>query len=119
MAKQMWLDMRRGRDSGGLGPPSRFLIKLAIFLELILISSSSLVNVNESFDAPSADSNSDLDFTSDSYNATINENSVGKVYVESQSKMGIYNEDPDIHIKYKIVDGDPESFFKAESEQGS
>ena len=50
------------------------------------------------------------------YNATINENSVGKVYVESNHKMGIFNEDPDVVIKYKIVSGDPESFFKAEAE---
>ena len=50
------------------------------------------------------------------YNATINENSVGKVYVESHHKMGIFNDDPDVKIKFKIVSGDPESFFKAEAE---
>ena len=56
-------------------------------------------------------------FTEGSYNATIYENSVGKVYVESQQKMGIFNNDSGVSIKYKIIDGDPELFFKAESEQ--
>ena len=59
----------------------------------------------------------EFQFTSRSYNTTIGENSVGKVYVESQQKMGIFNDDPDVTIKYKIVAGDHDLFFKAESEQ--
>ena len=64
---------------------------------------------------------SEFSFTSPGYNATIYENSVGKVYVESGEKMGMYinseTEDDIMSVKYKIVDGDPEQFFKAEAEQ--
>ena len=64
---------------------------------------------------------SEFSFTAPSYNTTIYENSVGKVYVESGEKMGMYinseTEDDIMSVKFKIVDGDPEQFFKAEAEQ--
>ena len=54
----------------------------------------------------------DFDFTESVYNATIKENSVGRTYLVSDQKMGIFNADPDVSVKYKITDGDPDGFFK-------
>jgi hypothetical protein len=55
-------------------------------------------------------------FTQELYNATIEENSLGRMFVESEAMMGIYTEDPDVNIKYRIVAGDEENFFKATAE---
>ena len=55
-------------------------------------------------------------FTQSVYNATIEENSMGRMFVECDEKMGIYTEDPDVNIKYRIVSGDEENFFKATAE---
>jgi protocadherin Fat 1/2/3 len=51
------------------------------------------------------------------YNATILENSVGKVFVVPSEKMGIYNADPGVGIKYNIKGGDTDDFFKAQAEK--
>ena len=56
----------------------------------------------------------DFSFTRDNYDTTILENSVGKTYVESIEKMGIYNDDPTIDVKYKIISGDSSKLFRAE-----
>ncbi|XP_035218016.1 fat-like cadherin-related tumor suppressor homolog [Stegodyphus dumicola] len=56
-----------------------------------------------------------LDFTQPQYNATVPENSVGKTYVTSTEKMGIFISDPSLLVRYKIVSGDPAKMFKAES----
>lgn len=53
-------------------------------------------------------------FTKPQYNASIPENSAGKAFVTAEEKMGIYRGDEDIEIRYKIVSGDKEKFFKAE-----
>ena len=58
-----------------------------------------------------------LQFTSEEYNATILENSVGRVYLVPSEKMGIYNANPEVLIKYKITDGDTDDFFKAQAEK--
>ena len=102
----------------GPGPPLYYIFILLVIFELSEISLTSFVFKSETI-SESAVSTADeeLQFTSALYNATIGENSVGKVYVESRQKMGIFNDDPDVKIKFKIVSGDPETFFKAESEQ--
>lgn len=56
-----------------------------------------------------------LDFTQLEYNATVPENSLGKTYVISTEKMGIFISDPSLLVRYKIVSGDPAKMFKAES----
>uniref|UniRef100_A0A8C0GE41 Cadherin domain-containing protein n=1 Tax=Chelonoidis abingdonii TaxID=106734 RepID=A0A8C0GE41_CHEAB len=53
-------------------------------------------------------------FTHSIYNATVYENSAARTYVNSPSRMGITLADLSWDIKYKIVSGDDEGFFKAE-----
>ncbi|KAF5893704.1 protocadherin Fat 2, partial [Clarias magur] len=58
--------------------------------------------------------NSPLRFTHHLYNATINENSAPRTYVESPVRMGIVVSDPFWSIKYKVVAGNEDGLFKAE-----
>ncbi|XP_072119468.1 protocadherin Fat 3a isoform X1 [Mobula birostris] len=53
-------------------------------------------------------------FTHSLYNATIYENSAARTYANSQVKMGISVSDPSWDVKYRIISGDEDSFFKAE-----
>lgn len=53
-------------------------------------------------------------FTHSTYNATVYENSAARTYVNSQTRMGITLADLSWDIKYRIVSGDDEGFFKAE-----
>lgn len=53
-------------------------------------------------------------FTHSTYNATVYENSAARTYLNSQSRMGITLADLAWDIKYRIVSGDDEGFFKAE-----
>ncbi|XP_008170058.2 protocadherin Fat 3 isoform X1 [Chrysemys picta bellii] len=53
-------------------------------------------------------------FTHSIYNATVYENSAARTYVNSPSRMGITLADLSWDIKYRIVSGDDEGFFKAE-----
>ncbi|XP_069746951.1 protocadherin Fat 3-like isoform X3 [Narcine bancroftii] len=53
-------------------------------------------------------------FTYSLYNATIYENSAARTYANSQVKMGIRMTDPSWDVKYRIISGDEDSFFKAE-----
>jgi hypothetical protein len=54
-------------------------------------------------------------FTKLSYNVSIPENSFGKMYAISTEKMGIYITDPALVVRYKIIGGDYDKIFKAES----
>ncbi|XP_048698630.2 protocadherin Fat 3 isoform X5 [Caretta caretta] len=56
----------------------------------------------------------DFHFTHSIYNATVYENSAARTYVNSPSRMGITLVDLSWDIKYRIVSGDEEGFFKAE-----
>ncbi|XP_028272859.1 protocadherin Fat 2 [Parambassis ranga] len=58
---------------------------------------------------------SPLRFTHHLYNATINENSAPRMYVETPVKMGIEVTDPLWDIKYTVVSGDDDGFFQAEA----
>ncbi|XP_070605726.1 protocadherin Fat 3 isoform X2 [Erythrolamprus reginae] len=53
-------------------------------------------------------------FTHSIYNTTVYENSAARTYLNSQSRMGISMADYSWDIKYRIVSGDDEGFFKAE-----
>ncbi|XP_076316217.1 fat-like cadherin-related tumor suppressor homolog isoform X4 [Tachypleus tridentatus] len=53
-------------------------------------------------------------FTQSVYNATIPENVVGRVYVSSSVKMGIFVTDSQLIVNYKIIEGNEKNFFKAE-----
>ncbi|KAM9376180.1 LOW QUALITY PROTEIN: protocadherin Fat 2 [Pholidichthys leucotaenia] len=57
---------------------------------------------------------SPLRFSHYLYNATINENSAPRMYVETPVKMGIEIIEPLWKIKYSIVSGDDDGFFQAE-----
>lgn len=58
----------------------------------------------------------DFRFTRPLYNVSIPENSIGKTYVVPDERMGIQlaSADSDIDIKFRIVSGDRDKFFKAE-----
>lgn len=56
-----------------------------------------------------------LGFTRSLYKATIPENSAPRRYVQPAEKMGVHVEDPHIQVRYKVVAGDKERQFKAES----
>lgn len=58
---------------------------------------------------------SPLRFTHHLYNATINENSAPRTYVETSVKMGIQVTDPLWEIKYNVVSGDDDDLFQAEA----
>ena len=55
-------------------------------------------------------------FTATEYNASIPEGVVGKRYVVPAARMGIHLTDPSLSVRYKIVGGDVDKFFKAEEE---
>ncbi|UYV60173.1 hypothetical protein LAZ67_1000216 [Cordylochernes scorpioides] len=57
----------------------------------------------------------DLSFTNPVYNGSIAENSIGKTYVITSQRMGIPVTDPSLTIRYKIVSGDDQKYFKAET----
>lgn len=54
-------------------------------------------------------------FTRSLYRATIPENSAPRRYVQPAEKMGVHVEDGRIQVRYKVVAGDKERQFKAES----
>lgn len=58
---------------------------------------------------------SPLKFTHYLYNATINENSAPRTYIETPVKMGIEVLDDFWEIKYNIVSGDDDGLFQAEA----
>ncbi|MGH0188804.1 UNVERIFIED_CONTAM: hypothetical protein FKN15_032003 [Acipenser sinensis] len=53
-------------------------------------------------------------FTYSLYNATVYENSAARTYANSKVKMGVTLTHKSWDIKYRIVSGDEEGFFKAE-----
>lgn len=55
-------------------------------------------------------------FTRPLYNVSISENSIGKTYVVPEERMGVKlaSADNDVDIKFRIVSGDRDKFFKAE-----
>lgn len=55
-------------------------------------------------------------FTRPLYNVSIPENSIGKTYVVPEERMGIKlaSAENDVDIKFRIVSGDRDRFFKAE-----
>lgn len=63
--------------------------------------------------------NVSLLFTRPIYNASIPENSLGKTFVESDEKMGLFLPQviskPD--VQFKIVSGDPDKIFKADEKK--
>uniref|UniRef100_A0AAQ6ITX0 FAT atypical cadherin 2 n=1 Tax=Anabas testudineus TaxID=64144 RepID=A0AAQ6ITX0_ANATE len=58
---------------------------------------------------------SPLRFTHHLYNATINENSAPRTYIETSVKMGIEVTDLLLDIKYYVVSGDDDDLFQAEA----
>ena len=67
---------------------------------------------------------SSIRFTRRSYEATIPENALGKVYATPSTKMGValaanstLEFGRDYVIRFRIKSGDPEGFFKAEAER--
>ena len=90
-------------------------VVLVMLLDLVA-RSSSLAEIHTEDSLLSESDQEYFMFTSGSYNATIQENSVGRVYLVPDVKMGITCDDPRLKIKYKISSGDSDKFFKAESD---
>lgn len=67
-------------------------------------------------DDASLSSEPEFRFTQSLYNVSIPENSIGKTYVVPENRMGIKlaSADSDVDVKFRIVSGDREKFFKAE-----
>lgn len=85
------------------GTASLFFLLFSFFLTTTAASSSS----------------SFIQFTQPEYRASIPENSMGKVFAMPETRMGIRLNatlDDGVSIKYRIKSGDPEDFFKAETE---
>ncbi|RZF38757.1 hypothetical protein LSTR_LSTR011981, partial [Laodelphax striatellus] len=53
-------------------------------------------------------------FTRNSYNVSIPENAMGKTFVTPEEKMGVQRGEEDLEVRFKIVNGDRDKFFKAE-----
>lgn len=90
-----------GRWSGSRLPPSCLTLLIVKFLASICQVAHGTVPLG-------------FHFTHSTYNATVYENSAARTYVNSQTRMGITMADLSWDIKYKIVSGDDEGFFKAE-----
>ncbi|KAJ8866048.1 hypothetical protein PR048_033572 [Dryococelus australis] len=57
-------------------------------------------------------------FTQAFYNVSIPENSVGKTFAVPEVRMGIVTGDhSDLEVRYKVVSGDKDRFFKAEEKR--
>uniref|UniRef100_A0A8C8BEZ3 Protocadherin Fat 3 n=1 Tax=Otus sunia TaxID=257818 RepID=A0A8C8BEZ3_9STRI len=95
------MEVNMGRWSGSRPPPS----SLALLIVKLLASVCQVVHGT----APLG-----FHFTHSTYNATVYENSAARTYVNSQTRMGITLADLSWDIKYRIVSGDDEGFFKAE-----
>lgn len=94
------------RDSGGTvlwEPPVSWWIKWVFILHVV----STLTSAAAPTQPPFA-------FTYPVYNATIPENSVGKTYVQSSRKMGIYVHDKSLDMSYSITKRDDDLIFKLE-----
>lgn len=76
---------------------------------LILLFSVSLTLGNDNELVPS------FQFTKSQYNGTIHENSIGRTYVNTEEKMGLYKGEVESEVVFSIASGDAESFFKAEA----
>ncbi|XP_009877224.1 PREDICTED: protocadherin Fat 3-like, partial [Apaloderma vittatum] len=95
------MEVNMGRWSGSRPPPSC----LALLVVKLLASVCQVVHGTTPLG---------FHFTHSTYNATVYENSAARTYVNSQTRMGITLADLSWDIKYRIVSGDDEGFFKAE-----
>ena len=88
---------------------------LSVFLLVLLSASPS------SSSSSSSNSSSFLQFTHPKYHVSIPENSVGRVVAIPDVKMGIKlgpdASSNDVQVRFRIKSGDPDGFFKAESER--
>lgn len=94
------------RDAGGTvlwEPPVSWWIKWVFILHVVSTLTSA-----------AAPSQLPFSFTYPMYNATIPENSVGKTYIMSSRKMGIYVHDKSLDVSYSIAKRDDDLIFKLE-----
>ncbi|XP_060035627.1 protocadherin Fat 3 isoform X2 [Erinaceus europaeus] len=93
------MDRTMGHCVGRWPPPSCLIL---LFLKLV---------ATMSLEPPRSPG---FHFTHAMYNASVYENSAARTYVSSPSRMGISLGDLSWDIKFRIVSGDEEGFFKAE-----
>ena len=120
LLNRLWWRYRRRRRSTQC--PCQTLI---FFILLSAASTTSSSRVQQPLQPHLA---SYIQFTQSTYHASIPENSLGKVYVTPEEKMGIALPSADngtasasdlngLSIRFRIKSGDPEDFFKAEAER--
>ncbi|XP_067890087.1 protocadherin Fat 3a isoform X2 [Heterodontus francisci] len=91
----------------GAGTPLSFLCLALLLFQLFICSCQGHQFQEPAFPAT-------FQFTHSLYNATVHENSAARTYAKSKVKMGISVTEPSWDIKYRIISGDEDSFFKAE-----
>ncbi|XP_071074415.1 protocadherin Fat 3 isoform X1 [Dasypus novemcinctus] len=95
------MDGIMGSCAGSRPPPPGLVLLL---LELLAAASQGLPGAGPA----------GFRFTHPVYNATVYENSAARTYVSGQGRMGVTLLDLSWDVKYRIVSGDEEGFFKAE-----
>ncbi|XP_041799455.1 protocadherin Fat 2 isoform X2 [Chelmon rostratus] len=92
------------------------VLKMAAFGKTLLTLVAVLLHVPRSQGGMGKGKDSSpLRFTHHLYNATINENSAPRTYIETPVKMGIEVTDLFWDIKYNVVSGDDDGLFQAEA----
>ena len=125
--RQLTQRRRRTKISGLESLSKVFLYLNLLFAFTVFVRAETELDEDADFDATSnVDGASPTDdvivtslhFTSQTYSATIPENSDGKVYVVPENvRMGILCNDSSVNIRFRIKSGDQDNFFKAEAER--
>lgn len=96
-------------------------ISQAITTTSAITSTTSAITVHDNHENEDEKTNEDNNgdssfiFTKPSYNVSIAENSPSKTYTICNERMGIHISDPSLVVRYKIIAGDDDKIFKAET----
>jgi protocadherin Fat 1/2/3 len=89
--------------------------RVATWWLLVVIASTGLLPADGAFTPITKET---FKFNQDTYNVTIHENFLAKTYTMPESpRMGITAFDPNLEIRYRIIYGNEQVFFKAEENQ--
>lgn len=92
------------------------LLKMAVFRTALLTLAAVFLHLSRCHGhLGKGKDSSPLRFMHHLYNATINENSAPRTYVETPVKVGIKLTDPYWEIEYSVISGDADDLFEAEA----